>query len=191
MEFQKREPIIILIGGKARSGKSTVSKYMEKEYIRQGVKVVVSPYTKYLKYYIEEIMGMKITEDNKPREMLQRISSDLIKGKLGDKDFFIRRQIEDISLFSYFVDVILVPDVRFPREIEEIRVRFSNVISIGVVRSHYDSDLTELQRQDATEVSLDDYQGFDYRIENTEEDKLYLDTLEVIKKIEERRRVYE
>ena len=79
MEFIRKEPLIILIAGKARSGKSTLSKYLQIEYEKQNKKVIVSPYTKYLKLFIEIITGSKINEENKPRDMLQQISSKIIK----------------------------------------------------------------------------------------------------------------
>ena len=34
MNFTKKEPIIILIAGQARSGKGTISKYLEQEYLK-------------------------------------------------------------------------------------------------------------------------------------------------------------
>lgn len=187
MEFIKREPLIILIAGKARSGKGTIAKHLEQIYLKQNKKVVISPYTKYLKQYIEEITKRKIDDENKPRDLLQQISSKLIKGILNKQDFFIDRQIEDIEIYSYFMEVIIIPDVRFPREIEEIKNRFPNVISIGVNRVNYTSDLTLEQKQDITETSLDHYHEYDFEIEN----KLGFDfqekTLEIIHQIEERR----
>lgn len=185
MEFVKKNPIIVLIAGKARSGKGTVSKYFEEEFLKLGYKVVCSPYTKYLKKYIEEITGEGIDDNNKPRDLLQKISSELIKKELDDSKFFIRRQIEDINLYSYFMDVILIDDVRFPDEIDLIKDKFSNVVSIGVERKDYISTLTKEQQGDITEIALDDYLGFDYKILNTSESLLREKTLEIFYKIRE------
>ena len=167
MELTEKKPIIILIAGKARSGKSTVCQYFKEAFENMDRKVIVSPYTKYLKKYISDITGKEVTEDNKPRDLLQKISSDLIKERLGYHDFFIRRQIEDINIYSYFADVILIPDVRFPNEIDDIKKSFSNVISIGVIRSDFVSDLTRKQQEDITETALDNYTNYDKIIENT------------------------
>ena len=65
MEFMKKNPLIILIAGRARSGKSTLARYFKEELECQSKKVVISPYTKYLKQYIEEITGEKIDEEHK------------------------------------------------------------------------------------------------------------------------------
>ena len=171
MEYISNENMVIFcIGGKARSGKSLVCDYLKKLYLDKGLKVVVSPYTKYLKKYIEEITGTKIKDNNKPRALLQNISSDIIKGKLGYKDFFINRQLEDLSIYKYFFDVVIIPDVRFPREIEEIKKHFSNVISIGVIRDNFDNGLSTDEKNDITEVALDNYEGYDYVINNNNDD---------------------
>lgn len=191
MEWNRKDPLIILIAGKARSGKGTIARYLKESLEALDKKVVISPYTKYLKQYIEDITGEVITEDHKPREMLQKLSSELIKKELGKEDFFIQRQIEDLLVYSYFMDVVIIPDVRFPKEIEVVRKYFSNVVSIGVIRKGFISDLTEEQKQDVTEIALDGYKDYDYRIINTNYKKLGEDTLKVSQDIQERRYRYE
>lgn len=187
MEFMKKNPLIILIAGRARSGKSTLARYFKEELECQSKKVVISPYTKYLKQYIEEITGEKIDEEHKPRDLLQQISSKIIKGELKKEDFFIRRQIEDIHIYSYFMDVILVPDVRFPEEIKVIKEKFSKVISVGVVRKNYISDLTLEQQQDRTEIALDYYHDYDFEIENNADVDLREEARKIIQIMRERR----
>ena len=98
MEFIKKEPIIFLVAGKARSGKSTVAKIIEEEYSKKNKKVLVTQVTKYLKNYIEEITGNKVSDFNKPRELLQKISSVVIKDKLGMSNFFTDRLLEDLKI---------------------------------------------------------------------------------------------
>ena len=180
MELKKREPLIFCICGKARSGKSLVGKYINDKLQECGYKVIISPYTKYLKQYISEITGKKITDNNKPRDLLQQISSEIIKGELGNKNFFINRQIEDIDLYSYFFDIVIIPDVRFPKEIEVLKEKYKNVISICVNRINYKSDLTLKQQKDETEISLDNYQDYDYVLVNEGIEKLQKNTLKIV-----------
>lgn len=186
MEFKKKKPFIILIAGRARSGKSTLAKYLQNEYTKSNKKVIISPYTKYLKNYIEEVTEQQITEDNKPRDLLQQISSKIIKGELKDYDFFIRRQIEDIEVYSYFADIILIPDVRFPEEIERIKHKFSDVISVGIMRQGYTSDLTPEQQKDITETALDNYHDYDFKINNNDEVDLEAIAKKIIQETKER-----
>lgn len=183
MEFKKREPIIILICGKARSGKNSLASYLEEYFSKAGKKVIISPYTKYLKYYIEQINGQKINDDNKPRDLLQQISSKIIKGDLKNNNFFINRQIEDIDIYSYFADVILIPDVRFPNEINEIKKKYKYVVSIGITRKNYISNLTKEQLNDITETALDNYHDYDYEIENNNLNSLKNQAIQLVDKI--------
>lgn len=186
MEFKKKTPLIILICGRARSGKNSFANYLREDYIIKGKKVIVSPYTKYLKYYIEQITGERIDDENKPRDLLQQISSKIIKGDLKNNNFFINRQIEDIDIYSYFADVIIIPDVRFPDEINIIKERYSTVVSIGITRKDYISTLTEEQLNDITETALNDYHEYDYEVENVDKNDLKIKALEIITEIEER-----
>lgn len=183
MELKHRNPKIFLIAGKARTGKNTIAQIIKEYYERNNKKVVISPYTKYLKLYIEEITNKKIEDNNKPRDLLQKISSELIKEKLKLNNFFIDRQIEDLKIYSYFMDVIIIPDVRFKEEIIKIKEKFPNVISIGVTRKNFISPLTKEQQEDITEVSLDNYHNYDFEIENNGYDDLKNKVLEIIEKI--------
>lgn len=187
MNFIKKEPLIILIAGRAGSGKSTLAEYLKLEYEKKDLSVIMSPYTKYLKKYIEEITNEKIDETNKPRDLLQQISSKIIKKDLNKPNFFIDRQIEDLEIYSYFKDIIIIPDVRFPNEIKAIKEKFTNTVSIGITRKDYISTLTKEQQLDITETSLNDYQEYDFKIENTNSTNLEDIAKELIQKINERR----
>ncbi len=180
MNLKNKNPLIFCICGKARSGKSLVSEYINNRLKEDGYKVIISPYTKYLKQYISEITGEKITETNKPRNLLQQVSSQIIKGELGNSNFFINRQIEDINLYSYFFDIVIIPDVRFPEEIDALKQIYKKVISIGINRMNYKSDLTLEQQNDITETSLDNYQKYDFLLVNDNTKKLQQDTLKVL-----------
>ncbi len=181
MELKSNDNVLIFcICGKAKSGKSTIGKHLIDEYTRMGYKVISSPYTKYLKKYIEQITGKSINEDNKPRYLLQKLSSDLIKKELKYNDFFIRRQLEDISIYKYFFDIIVIPDVRFPEEISVLKEKYNNVISIGVNRVDFDNGLTSDEKNDITEISLDNYNNYDYVINNDKNIDLKEETKKVM-----------
>lgn len=192
MQFIKKEPIVFLVAGRARSGKGTISKIIFEYYIKKNQQVISSPYTKYLKKYIEEITGNKITEDNKPRELLQKISGELIKSKLNKPNFFIDRQLEDLEIYSYFADVIIIPDVRFKEEIDIVKEKYKNVVSIGVIRPNYQSDLTYEQQQDITEIALDNYNEYDYTIINNNTiEELSNTVLKILESIKKEGKFYE
>ena len=185
MNFKEKEKfIIICICGKAGSGKSLAANYIYEEYTKKNKKVIISPYTKYLKKYVSEILEKKINEKNKPRTMLQKLSSELIKKKLGYEDFFIKRQLEDISIYKFFFDVVIIPDVRFPNEIECLKNKEYKVISIGIKRENYNNKLTTEQKSDITEIALDNYNKYDFIIQNNNTNYFKKEIKEIIRKVD-------
>ena len=60
------------------------------------------------------------SEESKPRKLLQELGTDVIRNKLNKAEMFIERQLDDIEIYSYFYDAIIVPDIRLPREIDSV-----------------------------------------------------------------------
>ena len=88
------------------------------------------------------------------------------------EDLFIKRMIDDIKIFSCFYDAIIISDVRFKKEIDDLRKVYPNLISVNIFRPDFDNGLTEEQKKHKTEIDLDDYDKFDLRIINTTLEKL-------------------
>lgn len=166
MDVVYRNPKQYFIGGKARSGKSTVGTILKDTYEKKGKKTVILSYSRYHKDYIKSFFGWDGSDETKPRELLQQLGTEIIRGKLNMPFFFVNRMTEDIKILSYFFDVIVVNDVRFKIEIDMQKELFNNLVSIKVVRDGFDNGLTEKQKQHSSEVDLDDYDKFDYCIYN-------------------------
>jgi len=162
MEFTKRKPKIYLISGKARSGKNEVAKIIEEYYADK--KCITISFGYYIKDYAKRVSNWDGHEETKPRDLLQQLGIELIKNKIDSK-LFIKRIIEDIEVFSYFYDVIIVSDVRLKDEIYELKEKYKDSISIRVNRNE-DNNLTLEQKNHLTEIDLNNYDGFDYIIEN-------------------------
>lgn len=80
--------------------------------------------------------------------------------------FLLREMIQDIKVYSYFYDIIIISDTRIIKEIELIKDNFKDVIAINVVRPNYENNLSSKQMQHITEISLDSYDKFDLEISN-------------------------
>ena len=175
MEFINKKPKIIIISGKASSGKSLVG-----NIIKQNINnTVLLAYADYLKMYAKNIAGWDGSEDTKPRELLQQLGVELIKTKIDD-NMLIKRIIEDIKVYSYFYDYIVITDARFPDEIESIKNEFDNVISIRVNRNIY--SLEKKYQNHSTETGMNEYNNYDYIINNNDDIKaLELKVMEVVK----------
>lgn len=172
---------IILIGGKARSGKSTIANFMIEELKKQGKKPCELQIGQYIKYYAMKYFGWDGEEETKPRSLLQELGTEVIRNKI-DPDFHIDRLLQDIKVLSYFYDTFIVSDVRMPVEIEKPKKEFENVISIKMIRPS--DELDGKQKGHVTETALDNYDGFDYVIDNdkTLED-LEIKAKDILKKI--------
>ena len=165
MEFIKRNPKIFLLSGKARSGKNEISKIIERYYSNK--KCITISFGYYIKDYAKRISDWDGSEETKPRELLQQLGIELVRNKI-DKRLFIDRILQDIEIFSYFYDIIVISDVRLLDEITILKEKYPNSVSIRVIRNNYENNLTEEQKNHLTETDLDEYNDFDYIVENGE-----------------------
>lgn len=165
MKIESKNPIIYIISGKARHGKSTTADIIHEYCESHNLKHIDLAYAMYIKEYAKKISNWDGNEETKPRALLQQLGTDIIRVKLGD-EFFIKKMIDDIGVYSYFFDVITISDARFPKEIDLIKEHFPNVKTIHVVRPNFENDLTSEQRNHPTETALDNYTNYDYEVIN-------------------------
>lgn len=163
--MENKNPKIYILSGKARAGKDTTAGFLKSEYEKLGKSVIVLQFSSYIKEYAKKISDWDGSEETKPRELLQKLGTDIIRKNLGS-DFFVRKLIEDIKVYSYFFDIIIISDCRFKIEIEMPKKEFSNIKAINIIRPNFDNGLTEEQKHHATEVDLDDYDNFYKKIIN-------------------------
>jgi len=173
MEYINHNPIIYVLSGKAKSGKNYVANIISEYY--KDKKCIKISLAHYLKQYIKNITNWDGSEENKPRDLLQTLGIDLIK-KINP-NLLIDRVCDDIKVYSYFYDVIIITDARLIDEIETLKNKF-NCITIRI-NNLKENGLTSSQQQHITETNLDGYDNFDYVIENNE--NLETQVLEVIK----------
>ena len=104
---------------------------------------------------------------------MQHLGIELVRNKI-DKRLFIDRILQDIEIFSYFYDIIIVSDVRLLDEITILKENYPNLVSIRVIRNNYENNLTFEEKNHLTETDLDNFTNFDYIIENNDklEDKI-------------------
>lgn len=157
---------IFVIGGKAKSGKSTFGTYLREELKEYGYKPCVMHITEPLYTYAREYFSWDGLDGHKPREFLQKMGIEIIKEKLGKKDFLLRRLYEDIEILSNFFDTFIITDARLIEEFTSIKDKYDNVITIKLTRENYDDELRAEEAKHITETELNDYNDFDYIIKN-------------------------
>jgi hypothetical protein len=174
---------IILIGGKANSGKDSTAEYIDNYYRDKGLDVVNIQIAYYIKMYAKQIAMWDGDNETKPRQLLQDLGTELIRKQI-DEYFFIKRILQDIDVYSRYFDVITISDGRMPEEFEEIKKAYPETISLHIIRPGYVSHLTKNQKAHVTEALVDTIE-YDYDIVNDGTlDDLQKKAIELIQTIE-------
>lgn len=156
---------VVLICGKARQGKDTLADFLIEAYEAQGKKVCRLAYGAYIKYYASKYFGWDGSEETKPRSLLNKIGTEIIREKI-DPYFHVNRIMQDIEVLSYFFDVAIISDIREPIEITTPKEKFDDVISIKITRPDFSSELTTEQKKHYTETALDNFDNYDFKVLN-------------------------
>lgn len=178
--------MIYMIAGRARSGKNTFGMMIKKELEKRGRKVCNIELMRTLKGYTKDYFGWDGEDETKPRDLLQRLGTEIIREKLNKPLFHINRLLEDVEILSNFFDDFIIDDIRFPLEIESIKKVYPNSICINIERDNYDnSHMTDEQKKHITETALDGYSEYDVKIYNTTLEKLEKDAEKLVREVEE------
>lgn len=176
---------IYVIGGSAKSGKTTFGKYLREELKTYGYKPCVMHLTEPLYTYARNYFDWDEARDGKPREFLQKMGIEIIKEKLHKNFFLIDRLSEDIEILSNFFDTFIITDARLIMEFRELKKRYDDVISIHLVRENYDNELTKEEKNHITETELSLFHEYDYEIKSEGLDSLKKMAAEIVKKEEQ------
>lgn len=165
MEFVNKNPKIYIFAGKARAGKDTCAQFISDYYSGTNKKVICLQYSSYLKEYAKKIVNWDGADETKPRQLLIDLGTSLIRERM-DRYMIVRRMIEDLTIMSYFFDVITISDARLPEELDMPKEKLANVKVVNITRPNFENNLTIEQQKSLTEVGLDNYHNYDYTIIN-------------------------
>lgn len=171
---------IILLSGKARSGKDSFYK-IAKEYIEANYTDYVPiklAFADEVKNVAKEI-GWNGEKDAKGRSGLQMIGDGA--RNYFDEDVWIKKLIRSLYLIfhsKYYINkdtpkeqesIIFITDCRYLNEILKIKEWagvYTPLKTIRITRPYYDNGLTEEQKNNKSETGLDYYNNFDTVIVN-------------------------
>lgn len=171
---------IYVIGGKAKSGKNTFGELLKEELKEYGYKPCTMRITEPLYNYASRYFEWDEQKDEKPREFLQKMGIEIIKEKLGKKDFLLKRLFEDIEILNNFFDTFIITDARLINEFDNIKQKYGDVITIKLERKQ-NNNLTEEEKMHITEQEIDKYDNFDYIIKNENIDDLKKKAIEIVR----------
>lgn len=187
--FRKKPRTIILIAGKKRSGKDTVADYLLKN-IKKSTKASLAGEVKkaakkdfkqlqdQLNKIFNDLMLYDLVTTNKhwgneektffSRSILQIYGTNIFRNRV-DMYYWIKKEEQNIQKTNK--DVIIIPDVRFPNELNYFKNNKSyNTISIKVNRN-----IKGQKDKHKSETALDNYKNWDTIINNNS-------TLEALRK---------
>ena len=152
---------VILIAGKAGCGKDEVAKLIKSKLDN----TVITGLSKYIKLFALELTDWDGSDNNKPREFLQTMGDKL---RASREDYLTKRIYEDIEIYKREgISNVIISDVRLIDEIEYFKSKEElEVITIRVNCDNSKRFLTNEEKKHITEIELDNYNEFDYIIDN-------------------------
>ena len=154
---------VICISGKAGHGKDYFASLVQKELEDAGYSVMVTHYGDLTKYICSHYFDWNGEKDEYGRRLLQHIGTDVVRAY--DENFWVNHIFHILQMFTNQWDFVMLPDTRFPNEIDVLKERGLNVTSVRVNRPNFFSNLTAEQLLHSSETSLDSY-SFDHVIYN-------------------------
>ena len=143
---------VILISGKAGHGKDTLAGFLKELMEKDGKSVLITHYGDLLKHLCRNLFNWDGKKDEHGRHLLQYVGTDVIRKQ--DPDYWVKFMHKLLELFKDEWDYVLIPDTRFPNEIEGMAD--FNPKHIRIVRPGFNM-LTEEQQKHPSETALDNY----------------------------------
>lgn len=155
---------VIAISGHARHGKDTVARMLQEQLQRDEHTALITHYADLLKYICKTFFKWDGRKDEKGRSLLQYVGTDVVRAK--NPDYWVDFVSDILNLFDGHWDYVIIPDTRFPNEVNRLKERGLNAVHLRVIRPDFASPLTEEQQAHPSETALDDITP-DYCIYNT------------------------
>lgn len=168
---------VILISGKAQHGKDTTAQLLKAELEANQHSAMIIHYADLLKYICKQYFNWDGVKDDQGRELLQIVGTDIIRKK--DPEFWVDFVIRLSKVFSDTIDYILIPDVRFPNEIQKWWENNIQPITIRVERPEFDSNLSNSAKNHISETALDDF-NFNYILINDQSETELKENIKII-----------
>ena len=162
----------IILSGKSGSGKDMMAQFMKEELAKHGQKALVIHYADAVKWFCRDYLDWDGKKDEVGRTLLQTVGTDIVRS--CHPNFWTGIVVGLIQAFEPYkdFDVAIIPDARFPNEIDISLQSLKNCVSVRIERTKNGEPwinpvLTEEQRNHPSETSLDNF-AFDYVVHNDE-----------------------
>ena len=144
---------VICISGKAGNGKDYSASCLKNKLTEDGKRVLITHYADLVKYICTKFFDWNGEKDEEGRHLLQYVGTDIVRTQYPD--YWVDFIIGILKMFSDKWDYVLIPDCRFPNEIDKMKEAGFDVVHMRVVRPDYDNGLTSTAKNHPSETSLD------------------------------------
>ena len=155
-----RKTVVIPVSAKntgAQSGKDTFAGIFEGQMTALGKKVWITHHADLLKQMAKDIYKWNGQKDEYGRGLLQYLGTDKVRKMRPD--YWVEHILGQLDVIDGDIDYVVIPDSRFPNEIDAYKAAGYKTINIDVERPGYDNGLTEEQRNHPSEIALRNYQS--------------------------------
>jgi len=119
-----------------------------------GNSVLITHFGDLVKHICTKFFDWDGKKDEYGRHLLQYVGTDIVRKQ--NPDYWVNFIIGILRFFEDNWDYVVIPDARFPNEINRLVDSGFKVTHMRVVRSNYQSTLTEEQQSHPSETALDD-----------------------------------
>lgn len=172
---------IICISAKAQHGKDTTATILKAALEERNNKVLIFHYADLLKYMCKEYFGWNGEKDDAGRTLLQYVGTDVVRSK--DPNYWVNFAVSFLKMFEEEWDYVLIPDCRFPNEVDTMRTHFDSM-HLRIFRPNFDSPISIEQQKHISETALDDYPYDELIINDETVVELSNKILKLVKKID-------
>ena len=155
---------VICISGWAQHGKDFTANYLNEDLTSKGYNVLVTHYGDLLKFICKNMFDWNGEKDADGRRLLQYVGTDIIRAQ--QPDYWVDFIISILKLFEDEWDYVLIPDCRFPNELDKLKSEGFDVIHARVYRPNFDNGLTEEAKNHISETAMNDV-AYDYLLVNS------------------------
>lgn len=144
---------VMAISGKAQHGKDTTAKMLKKLMEQKGKTVLIFHYADLLKHICRSYFDWDGKKDDAGRRILQYVGTDVIRAK--QPDYWADFATGFLRLFLDEWDYVLIPDCRFPNEVDCLGQAGFDMMHVRIVRPGFKSPLSPEQQMHPSETALD------------------------------------
>ena len=169
---------MILVSGKSESGKDVVAETIMTYLIANGFSAISIALGDLLKFFAIKFYGWDGKDKYTSRDLLFKVSDRIHE---VDYDLIVRTISVMVDTIREEYDYVIISDLRFKNEYCYLTEKY-NCVTIRVEREGYKNSMSEEQRNNISEVDLDNI-DFDYYINKTKLSEKYEQTYHVLEEI--------